>query len=219
MWYLCPAGEETDLPFWNEVHRERVRDAAAIDLTCQRRGLIDSPLIENLAENQDQEFAGKQLEKAKEVLGILKRRHGKLSKVYKTTYESEDPRNVDVGKLFDEIKARNLEGTNFQIELKINLEEGTFPLRKEKFTEAIENIIRNASDHAFSKPSDNNKLVFEVNEDNKNLIINCLNNGKPLPHDYDVERYATFGERGQNSTGDGYGGGDGISKHCKSPWW
>jgi hypothetical protein len=172
----------------------------------ESHNLLNSPLIENPAEGQDQEFAGKQIEYAMKVLNRLKKRHDNLSKVYKTTFESERYENVDMGKLFEEIKSASQHHDGFQIEVKINLQNKKIPIKKETFVDAIRNIITNASEHAFLIPSSKNMVRFVIDEDNKNVRIDCLNNGAPLPKECNEDWFSTFGQRGTNSEGEGCGG-------------
>jgi sensor histidine kinase regulating citrate/malate metabolism len=111
-----------------------------------------------------------------------------------------------MGKLFDEIKSGNQHHDSFQIEVKINLKEKKVPIRRETFVDAIKNIITNASEHAFSKPLRKNKVRFVIDENNQNVMINCLNNGAPLPRECNENWFSTFGQRGARSEGEGCGG-------------
>ena len=69
----------------------------------------------------------------------------------------------------------------------------------------MNNLIRNAEVHAFQDGK--GEIVFflrELGEDS--LLIECVNDGEPMPEEITVEKFTGVGKKGDDSKGQGLGG-------------
>lgn len=83
-------------------------------------------------------------------------------------------------------------------------------LHENSFAEMIDNFIRNAEIHGFVNGSNQaeHKILIKVTKgvSDSSLSVEIKNNGKQLPAELTVEKFAEFGNKGKNSSGDGLGG-------------
>jgi two-component sensor histidine kinase len=89
-------------------------------------------------------------------------------------------------------------------------------LHKESFVEALHNLIRNATVHAFPESLRGAELNFAIRENRKKIIIDYTNNGKPFPANLDAKDFLSFGKKSKESPGEGLGGawiGKAIEAH------
>jgi sensor histidine kinase regulating citrate/malate metabolism len=74
----------------------------------------------------------------------------------------------------------------------------------------IDNFVRNAEIHGFVSGSNRteNKIVIKITKgvNDLNLIVEIKNNGKRLPEELTVGKFAEFGNKEKNSSGEGLGG-------------
>lgn len=76
---------------------------------------------------------------------------------------------------------------------------------------ALRNIVENAFEHGFEEGVAGNEIVFYLSciadeEGASWVAIDCMNNGRPFPADFNLEKYVQFGGRQGKSKGTGIGG-------------
>ena len=82
----------------------------------------------------------------------------------------------------------------------------TLRLHRESFTEAINNLVRNALTHAFADAQKERELLFAVRETRNWVNIDYTNNGRPFPKNLDAKEFLTPGRKSHDSPGEGLGG-------------
>jgi len=82
----------------------------------------------------------------------------------------------------------------------------TLLLHRESFTEAINNLVRNALTHAFGSAAANPELCFTVRETRSRVQIDYSNNGKAFPANLSTKDFLTCGRKSHDSPGEGLGG-------------
>jgi type I restriction-modification system DNA methylase subunit/signal transduction histidine kinase len=105
-----------------------------------------------------------------------------------------------------ELKKHNIEvllGTNGKYDDNTTLS-FNFDLQQLKFM--VRNLIINAIKHGFDGVAGEKMLLFNLETDSEYFYLNVLNNGKPLPDNFTINDFASFGKRSDNSKGSGLGG-------------
>jgi len=82
----------------------------------------------------------------------------------------------------------------------------TLRLHRESFTEAINNLVRNALTHAFTGAHPDPQLLFAVRETRSRVIIDYTNNGRPFPANLGAKDFLSCGRKSHDSPGEGLGG-------------
>jgi hypothetical protein len=121
--------------------------------------------------------------------------------------ESFDKSNFnpcDLNKLFAEIS--NYQGNKkYLIQVKGTVKSSPI-IYENAFRDMIENIIRNAEVHGFTGDRADYRIVFDLSQKGRRMVIKCLNNGEPLPPNFTKDKLLTKGDKGPNSPGMGLGG-------------
>jgi nitrogen fixation/metabolism regulation signal transduction histidine kinase len=79
------------------------------------------------------------------------------------------------------------------------------------FKMLIGNLVRNAEVHGFDTTMEGNKVYVSTSCIQKEdrtvwVMVDCFNNGKPLPDDFTFDEFIQFGSKGADSKGTGVGG-------------
>ena len=82
----------------------------------------------------------------------------------------------------------------------------TLRLHRGSFTEAINNLVRNALTHAFTQAHSDRELRFTLRETRNRVTIDYTNNGRPFPRNLDAREFLTPGRKSHDSPGEGLGG-------------
>ena len=121
--------------------------------------------------------------------------------------ESKDFEMLNIEELFrKEIIPQN-QTANFAVHLQSNLYQyKNMTLHKTSFVESMNNLIRNAKAHAYPENKPEGEIMFTLGEREKNIVIDCTNNGLPIPRELNKSKFVAYGERGKDSKGQGLGG-------------
>jgi type I restriction enzyme M protein len=79
-------------------------------------------------------------------------------------------------------------------------------LDKKQFALVIQNFIINSYKHGYDEDKKYKNLVFDVSEDDDNIYIDMINDGKPFEKDFTLSDFIGFGLRRSAQKGSGLGG-------------
>jgi type I restriction-modification system DNA methylase subunit/signal transduction histidine kinase len=119
----------------------------------------------------------------------------------------EEFEELNLWELFEKEIIPQNQNRNFSINVAADPENENYVINihKTSFVEAMNNLIRNAEVHAFQ--GGKGEIVFFLRESGEDsLLIECVNDGEPMPKELTVENFTGFGLKGDKSKGQGLGG-------------
>ena len=172
----------------------------------EAKGLGSASLQEEFYEGQNLESVALALEKAIKNMTQMHNQMTNIRNLITDDMLQKDFEEVDLNALFIEHILPQHRGSDKLFEIKYySALKSRAHIHKVYFSEAINNLIRNAEMHGFKTDSDN-LIVFNISEDENNIIIDYANNGEPLPRELTKEQFLSYGGKRQDSPGDGLGG-------------
>ncbi len=113
-------------------------------------------------------------------------------------------------KAFIEEDIGNLYSDNNNFEIVVEGREIAVELDRFSIIAAFQNLIENALKHGFTDPEKKYKIVFKISKyslmDNEFVQIQYMNDGNPLPDDFDFDDFISMGKTSGKNKGTGIGG-------------
>jgi signal transduction histidine kinase len=172
----------------------------------QGKALLEEPAFSSLEAQRQAPTLDRLILNLDETLNQIKNQLSSLSK-FAAPIDIHNAPVVDIKELFlGEILPRHEMAKNYRISFDCAAEV-SIPLDKSAFVAAIENIIRNAEIHGFAELETGGIITFRICSDNGFLVVDCMNNGKPLPVGFSTREYVQLYRQGnRKSPGEGIGG-------------
>lgn len=125
-----------------------------------------------------------------------------------------NPQSTNLVEFFNQEKVNYLK-LPFSIEIVAQNAHVIADIDQDSFRDLIRNLLNNADKHAFSKKTNNNRVVFDISEttdyDNDTELTNFAkitykDNGQGLPPNFDFTKYKQLTEKAGREKGAGIGG-------------
>jgi sensor histidine kinase regulating citrate/malate metabolism len=170
-------------------------------------------LMEKLEDEQDEQdeqdeiTMGDAIHKAELLLKQMSNLIKSTRALITETINLNDFETLNIEELFKKEIIPQNQTKNFSIKLISNLHQPeNMTLHKISFIESMNNLIRNAKSHSNPKVQSKGEITFVLKERENNIVIDCTNNGLPIPRELNKTKFIAYGKKGKHSKGHGLGG-------------
>jgi len=180
------------------------RSLKSLGLFLNKHGLDNEPSQEKRDEDDIVPSVKELIEGSRNNLLQLQSVFTAAREVVLESFDKSNFKPCDLNKLFAEIS--NYQGQKkYSIQVKGTLKSSPI-IYENAFRDMIENIISNAENHGFKDDRSEYRIVFDLSQKGRRIVIKCMNNGEPLPRNFTKDKLFAKGDKGPNSTGMGLGG-------------
>lgn len=170
-----------------------------IDFIAKQEQDLTESNIPTVANDWDN--AKKALLKAQESVKQIRNIIDVTEKYINRQISKEDFQPADLYKMLDDIRRLS----DIEINITSTLSSKVL-LHEAGFKEAINNLIENAKKYAFDPGQKDAQLMFALSEDERDVIIDYRNNGRPFPPNISKNRFLNIGKKSGSKGGLGLGG-------------